>query len=126
KAVPGRRAVAADASGGYLLLEQRERGPDAAEELRPRHGGELPFGVVDVVDVDRFEPEIGEAPPELVLQVAWRHGVRSDDVLRTEDAGAHVGVAHEGRRVRRNGPVEGDVAALGAHHHLVAPEVTLP
>ena len=126
EAVPRGDAVAADAPCGDLLLEQLEGGADAAQELRARHGGELTLGVVDVVDVDRLEPEVREAPPELVLQVARRHGVSADHVLGAEDPGADVGVAHVGRGVGRDAAVERDVPALRAHHDLLAWEAALP
>src|SRR2546428_14154353 len=75
EAVPGGGAVAADAPRRDLLLEQLEGGADALEELRPGQGSELPLGVVDVVHVDRFEPEVRETPSELVLQAAPRRRV---------------------------------------------------
>src|SRR4051812_12924040 len=103
EAVPRGDAVAGDASGGDLLLEQLEGRADAGPELRPRHAPELRLRVVDVVQVDARDAEVPEAPADLVGEEAGRHRVRAArDLLRLQDTRLHVRIADVRRRVRRD------------------------
>src|SRR5574341_1686634 len=120
-AVPRRRPVDADLALAHGGLQRFERGADAREELRSVDGLELRFGVVDVIDVERVEAEVGAASLDLVAEVAGRHAVRAArHVAGPDDSRLEVRRREPRARVARDGAVERDVAALGGDDDLVA------
>ena len=79
---------------------------------------------MQIVEVDRFDAEVGAAACQLVRDESGREAVTpGDDLVRAHDAGVDVLAAHVFLVLltRRGGrAVERDVPALGAHHELVA------
>src|SRR5207237_8919564 len=82
--------------------------------------------VVDVVNVNGFEPRVAERLRELVREVARTYAVApGDDVGKFRDARAHerlFDVGSHARLARRRPRVEGQIAALRADDDLVARE----
>src|SRR5439155_748317 len=120
--VPGGRPVASQLALADRLLERVERGADALAELRPVHFLELRLRIVDVVDVERLEPQVGAAPLDLVREVAGRDAVDAAHyVARADDARVEVRLREPGARIAGHGAVERDVAPLRRHDDLVPP-----
>src|SRR6185369_791663 len=75
--VPGRDAVGADLPLIDGALEDTEGARHAGDKRLAVDGGELRLGVVEVVDVDRREPEVTPAALDLIDEVARRQGMRA-------------------------------------------------
>src|SRR5204863_9651019 len=121
-AVPGGRPVAPQLALADGSLERVERGANALAELRPVHFFELRLRIVDVIDVERLEPQVGAAPLDLVGEVAGRDAVNAArHVARADDARVEVRLREPGARIAGHGALERDVAALRRHDDLVPP-----
>jgi len=68
EAQPGRTTVAHDLSALCRFLEEREGGSHAAPELCAVHAEQLLLRIVEVVHIERLEPQVGSALRELVRQ----------------------------------------------------------
>src|SRR6476660_5977562 len=110
KTAPGRGAVDADFAAGYLLLKKLECTAHPLEKLRPRDRGQLGFRIVDVIDVDRVEAEVGAAHLEHCAEIARRHAMRTlDQLARPDQSAADVLLLEPRSRIGRHRAVERDV-----------------
>ena len=96
---PGRHAIAADAARSATSSSSRAK----ASCMRLRkvaavHEGQLRLGVMDVVDVQRVQAQVAQAPDDLLAQVARRDAVNAaGEVLGLDDTRGHevlVDVVH--------------------------------
>ena len=119
--VPGGDAVARDRPRRDLPLELGERGAQPVLDRGARHLGELGLGVVEVVEVERREPEVLAAAADLIGQEPRRERVAAGDQLsRLDQPAREISAAHGLARLLVELGVERQVAALGRDEHLVA------
>ena len=124
KPIPGRGAVPADAAVGDFTLEQFEGGADARVEIVAADGGQLALGIVQVVDIDGFEAEVGAAEIDHRFEPSRRHAMRPlDQIIRRDDTGFDVGIFEPFARIGRHLAIEGDVAALGRDDDFLTPDL---
>src|SRR5262249_32341740 len=117
----GGGAVGGDAPRRDRFLERAECRAHAGQELGAIDLAELGLGVVQVVNVQGFEPEIGAALIDLIAQVARGHAMGAlRDVAGLDDPRLDVRRREVRAWIARDGAVEWDESALGRHDDLVA------
>src|SRR5262249_45021407 len=126
KSIPGGRPITGYLSVQHCGLEKLECLAQPSIELFRRNIAELRLRIVNIVDVDRLEPEVFETLLELVPKVPRRHTVAAaDEVGPLADAGSdkdsieiidHLLLAARRLAVKRH------ISTLGADHELITSE----
>ena len=103
------------------MFEQRKGRFEAAAKFLAADRGNLALRIMQVVEVDCFEAEVGAALIDHRGEPFRRHAMRAvNQITRGHDARPHVMIVEPGARIRWHIAVESDVTALGRHYDFFA------
>src|SRR5665213_2031558 len=125
EAVPGCGAVASDTAVGDFAFQQFERAANSRVEFGAADYAKLALRIMQIVDIDGLESEVGAAQIDHRFEPSRRHAMRPfDQIFGSYDTRLDVSSFEIFSRIGRHLAVESDVAALGGYDDLLAPNLT--
>src|SRR5438067_10381145 len=121
EAVPRRSPVGQNLTCLNGLLEELESITHSRTELIGADCAKLSLGIMEIIDVDGLESEIGSARLDHCFQIARRNAVSTlHQIARLNDAWPQQVFLKPGARIARHFAIKGDIAALGCDYHFLA------